>query len=604
MERLFEKHGFSVNDLLPFSEVKILSDIKEKKISDEMRERIISLAEAELERPLLAIPISHFVGYYHGTLPEYIPEFMERRRGAALLAVAEHIEGKGRFINRMLDLTWCMLEETVWIHPAHLSDKKIKGDPILPPLYQDGLMHDVDLRTGVTIGSLSVVYYFAKEIFDSITPVINERIIHDIREKALYPYIQRKFWWDGVSNGKVINWGTWISSNFLLTIACVESDEYIRKAVFAKVLETLNSYTRNYCFDGGCDEGPAYWGASCGCFLDCLDLLYDLSGGKINIYGEPHIRRMFEFAAKYNITDNISIAIADAGPTIAYDPKLIARMGEVTGSDVLRGFATQMKKYEQPYNFGQASPYRSLRHMYTESPADFEYKALKNVWFPNLKVGYSRECEDTSKGMFVCMCGGSNSTSHNHNDLGSVIVYYCGKPVFIDTGVGKYNKKTFGKERYTLTTHSSGYHNTVDIGGFCQSFGAAYTTRDESWDEKTGFVTMNVGGAFSAEAGIKSYIRSSGLEGGKVVITDSFDLDGEREIDIHFVTAVKPEIQKDGSILVAEGRVLRYDERLTASVEAYPPLDDVISKRWGVDELYNIHLKGKVEKASFVTTLE
>ena len=604
MEKLFEKYGYSENDMLPFAEVELLSDMKGKAFSEKNKQLIITLAEKELERPLLAIPMSAFVGYYHGTHPERIPEFMERRRGAILLSLAESIEGKGRFVNRLIDLVWCILEETVWFHPAHLHKRDDGSDAIIPPVCEEGFKHNVDLRTGITIGTLSMVYYLSHELFDSITPLLNQRIIKEVREKALYPYIERDFWWEGCGDTKVINWGTWISSNLLLTVACLESDENIRRAVFSKVLKTLNAYTLNYSFDGGCDEGPGYWGASCGCFLDCLDLLYDISGGKINIYGEPHVRRMFEFAPKYNIHDKQSINLADAGPKNTYSPGLHYRMGVVTDSELLKSFAGFMVKYKTGLDIVPSTPYRSLRSFY-EKPIEFcEFKAAKSVWFPDLKVGYFREFEDTSKGMFVCMGGGSNGTSHNHNDLGSVIVYYGGNPVFIDTGVGRYDKNTFGSKRYTLTKHSSGYHNTVNIGGVLQRNGGQYHTDNEFFDENAGIISMDVTNAYPEEAGINSYVRAVSLKGGRVEISDSFDLDGEKEIDIHFVTHGKPKILPDGSVSLIEGRVMRYDSSLDASIEAYPAHDDVIEERWGTKELYNIHLKGVTKKGTFLTTIE
>lgn len=604
MEKILEKNGFSVNDLLPFGEFKLYSDIPERKFSPDAAARIIELAEAELERPLLAIPISSYVGYYNGTAPEVIPVFDERRNGAIILALAESIEGKGRFTNRLLDLVWCILEESIWIHPAHLKDKGICGDPILPPIYENGLTHDVDLRTGLTVGSLAVVYYFAHSLFDNITPVINQRIIREVREKALLPYIQKRFWWSGECGEKVINWGPWITSNMLLAIACIESDENIRRAVFSKALTTINSYTKNYCFDGGCDEGPGYWAASCGTFLDCLDLFYDLSGGKINVYGEPHVRRMFEFAPKYNIHNNQFIAFADTSSENRYSAGMLRRMGEVTGSELLKSFAGFMSKYSTALNIAASMPYSSLRRFY-ESPVEYcDFKAAKRVWFPDLKVGYSREYEDTSKGMFICMGGGTNGTSHNHNDLGNAIVYYGGSPLLIDMGVGRYNKKTFGRERYTLTTHSSAYHNTVNFGGFVQCAGISFRTENEAVDEKTGFIKMDVTHAYPEEAGVISYVRSTGLEGSVAKIVDEISLNCEKEIDIHFLTHIKPTVNGDGSISLAYGRVMKYDERLSASVEPFEALDDVISTRWGTNELYNIHLKGKISGGVFVTTVE
>ncbi|MBQ9691918.1 MAG: hypothetical protein IJV70_02030, partial [Clostridia bacterium] len=59
-------------------------------------------------------------------------------------------------------------------------------------------------------------------------------------------------------------------------------------------LDSLDNWTALYAPDGGCDEGPSYWGAAGASYFDCLELLYDLSGGKINVYGHPLVKAIFE----------------------------------------------------------------------------------------------------------------------------------------------------------------------------------------------------------------------------------------------------------------------------------------------------------------------
>ena len=94
MERLLEKNGFSEKDILPFEEVRLLADIKEPRYNENKIKSLIEQAEEALKRPVLAIPISHYVGYHNGTLPEAIPYFTERRADAIALAIAEAYEKK------------------------------------------------------------------------------------------------------------------------------------------------------------------------------------------------------------------------------------------------------------------------------------------------------------------------------------------------------------------------------------------------------------------------------------------------------------------------------------------------------------------------------
>ncbi len=61
--------------------------------------------------------------------------------------------------------------------------------------------------------------------------------------------------------------------------------------------------------------------------------------------------------------------------------------------------------------------------------------------------------------------GGFNNESHNHNDVGTFSLYVNTIPVILDAGVGTYAKQTFGKDRYTIWTMQSNYHNLPMING-------------------------------------------------------------------------------------------------------------------------------------------
>ena len=75
--------------------------------------------------------------------------------------------------------------------------------------------------------------------------------------------------------------------------------------------------------------------------------------------------------------------------------------------------------------------------------------------------------EFSSKGLFVfkndrdtlAVQAGNNNFSHNHNDTGSFIYYKNGNPLIIDVGVEEYSEKSFSKDRYTIWTMRSTYHN-------------------------------------------------------------------------------------------------------------------------------------------------
>ena len=92
------------------------------------------------------------------------------------------------------------------------------------------------------------------------------------------------------------------------------------------------------------------------------------------------------------------------------------------------------------------------------------------TWYPETEFCYMKN----KNGMFVAAKGGFNNESHNHNDVGTFSLYVNTIPVIIDAGVGTYTKQTFGKDRYTIWTMQSNYHNLPMINGISQKFGQDY----------------------------------------------------------------------------------------------------------------------------------
>ncbi len=77
-----------------------------------------------------------------------------------------------------------------------------------------------------------------------------------------------------------------------------------------------------------------------------------------------------------------------------------------------------------------------------------------DAWFPSTGLMVARDSH-----YVLAAKAGDNADSHNHNDVGSFILYKDKKPFIIDLGVGSYTKKTFSKDRYDIWTMQSQYHN-------------------------------------------------------------------------------------------------------------------------------------------------
>jgi hypothetical protein len=361
-------------------------------------------------------------------------------------------------------------------------------------------------------------------------------------------------------------------------------------------MKYLDNYTSWIPADGGCDEGAGYWSAAGGSLFDCVELIYDMTGGEVSAFDVELLRLMGEYEVKVNIHDSRYINFADCSSSMYPDGFLLTRFGQRCGSEMLEAFGRVLtqKCSSKPSN---RHLYRGLKDMLM--PVDWDAKvtkAAKCVWMDSLKVMISRDSEDTSVGMFLAIKGGHNRESHNHNDVGHFIVYYEGNPVIIDPGTVSYTKDTFGSKRYTIWAMQSHYHNLPAFDGIGEKPGPEFKSTREVFDEATSTISLGLEEAYDKAAGVISYTRVANLTDGVITIRDEIELDEEREIDFRLMTHRAPELIEAGKLALVEGRTLIYNKALEYELEEVDPVGADTVKGWGTPVLYRMHFKTRGQK--------
>ena len=148
----------------------------------------------------------------------------------------------------------------------------------------------------------------------------------------------------------------------------------------------------------------------------------------------------------------------------------------------------------------------------------------------------------------------------------------------------------------------------VPLNGQAQRAGTRFASTDEDYDEESGRLTMQLRDAYPAEAAIKSYVRSAVLMDGCVTLTDELLLEGEGEVDFHFLTTADPTDCEKGAFTLFGCRIT-YDPALSMRVEKIEkeaPETAVIPAHWETDAIRRITLTGKVpvEGKTFVITVK
>ena len=604
MARLFREGGIRAEgNVLPLSEFKLYSDIKEASFAPDKLERVVKRAENYLNEDIPFLPLSLYREFFiNGNRSNYEAVYFKRRDMVLTLAIAEAYEGKGRFADKLADVAWAISEESTWIIPAHTGHSPSHPGTSVPEVYSTEQIHGIDLFSATTAATLTAVCIYAGKVLDGISPLIRERLEFMIKERTVKPFVNCAFYWSGIHGNRPNNWCPWIVSNVLYVTANLEGDSYMRTRVVQRALDFIDFFTSFYHDDGGCDEGPGYWSHAGGSFFDCLETLEDMTGGKINIYSNPLVRAIGEYEAKMNIHGNRFVNFADCNGKVLPDGALLMRYGKKCGSDMLEKFGAIVSKQNYPA-VNSSAPYRSIKALLTPTVTEeLTPNAEKNTYLSGLKIMVSRESSDTSQGLFLAMKGGNNNESHNHNDIGNFIVYSNGQPVLIDVGVGTYTRQTFSSRRYELWFMQSNYHNLPTFDGMGEMQGAEYCSSDEQYDADEGSLSLQLAGAFRPEVGVKSFRRKAILTDGKITVSDDITLDKEREIDFHFMCCVAPVLNKPGEIALAEGRALRYDPSLECEIEEFFSEGLNAKAAWGTENLWRIHLRtnAKTFKGDFI----
>jgi hypothetical protein len=373
--------------------------------------------------------------------------------------------------------------------------------------------------------------------------------------KALIPYFTRNdFWYMGFAGGRPNNWNPWINYNMLNSFLLIETDPLKKVAEVNKIISSLDKFLNGYSDDGGCDEGPSYWGAAGALLYESLEVLKDATGGKFDVFSDPLVQNIGKYFYKANIHAPYFINFADADATTMGDASAVYRYGKAIKDPIMQQFGAYLY---QKGKSGDRTPdgkicdqLKSLTLMEELKTAPAKEALVSDFWLPDTEVGGARDKEGSFAGFFFGAKGGFNDESHNHNDVGSCVMYYNGNPCIIDLGREEYNAKTFSPRRYEIWTMQSGFHNLPVINGTDQKEGGNFKARNSSFTSNSKTVTFStdIAGAYTADAMVKSWIRTYTLNRGRsFVITDRFELTGQNKshtssnlITCCKVTEIKP----------------------------------------------------------------
>ncbi len=519
-------------------------------ITKEFKAQLVARGEDNLEHKWVSMTASEYLEYEKtGNRALYKNE---DRNHTALreLVLAELAEGKGRFLEQIVDGLWFYSYKLTWSHPQHT---RYQSSRRAIPVYDE---RPVTYHSSAVGATIALAWHFFKDSMDKMDPSISIAVKEAMNLNIFIPYMddnQVGQSWQGFEKVRLLNNHTTNQNlNCTLCFMLMEEDsEKLMNALQRSVCieDKFMSYIKH---DGACEEGSSYWKASFGKVYEYCRLLYDFSDGKINLFNNELIRKMGEFKANAYLGEGYHMNYGDGAPRDYVSPALLYRFGKDTKSKLLKNFGLflmveEKDKFDNRNLPGKSgSLYLALETLrYGRTMSADQKVALQNaennmdvlcrqldivesVYYPETEYAILRNDNDwvlTAKGAF-------NDESHNHNDVGSGMLYIESKPVIIDPGIGVYNKNTFGEKRYTEWCMRSDWHNLPVINGKIQEYGAEYKAANSTCDLRKKTFSTEIQGAYSPDADCSKWQRTYKITNKSAIITDVFELKSRKTSDV------------------------------------------------------------------------
>jgi hypothetical protein len=495
------------------------------------------------------------------------------------------------------DGVWLLCEETTWCLPAHQPGGL--PDPDNP---------QVDLFAAETAALLAWTALLTGEHAD--------RVRREVKLRVLDPYRARDDWrWLGLNGHEHLNnWTPWIHSNLLIASLLFDDQPQVTAN---RAVAALDRYLDVVPDDGGCDEGASYWWRAGASLAECLETLAEACGTDFGAFQLPKVRAIARYPMTAHIADNVHVNFADGGirpPGIV--PHLLYRFAVRTGDSQLRQHARAIRRHAASLVTGPNSSLGRVLGAITDdewaaAPPE-PFPAPLQSWLPATGVLTAREREGDPAGLFLAAKAGHNDESHNHNDVGSFIVAYKGRPLLIDPGAGVYTRQTFGPDRYQIWTMQSSWHNTPAPAGHPQAAGRAHRATDVSaaLSAAAAELALDLAAAYPATAGVRSWRRTLRLDRTAALISihDSWELNQESERSVcYLITQEQPQVA-GATITLPSGLVIDIDATVDGtsaggiSVERRDLDDPQLRAVWG-EHLYRITLALPGQRGSLSTLI-
>jgi hypothetical protein len=344
-------------------------------------------------------------------------------------------------VDYLQDLLWAYCDQWTWVMAAHEARQIDLGSAALTSTLAE-ILHAVGDR-------------LEAEVTERVTAEIDRRTFQVFSEyQHLDGWETVRMNWNHVCNGEIIR----------AALYQVEDPQHLARLTHAAI-QNLTYALDGFASDGGCEEGPGYWGYGFGHYLYVAQALYLKTNGAIDLFQGDRIDAICRYPLAAHIKDNLRSTFADSSH--GYIPLRAAL--------IINEHKQLPELFDlcEPNKDGSlsASGHHELATLTTQKVSG--KPDPKDYFLPGLGQVKLRS-KPGPRSLTLMAIAGHNGVPHNHNDIGSFIIHRGDKLWLNDPGGPVYNRKTFGPNRYDIVFCNSLGHSVPVVNGKLQQPGSRY----------------------------------------------------------------------------------------------------------------------------------
>ncbi|MBD3177412.1 MAG: heparinase, partial [Armatimonadia bacterium] len=347
----------------------------------------------------------------------------QRRGRISTLALAECLEGRGRFIGPLQGTIRAICAEPTWVMPAHDRDKR----------NFEGTLIDIDLGSSGLAWQLATAYDL---LGDGLEPDVRQLIHGKIRDRILDPFLamvrgeREANWWMTATN----NWNHVCLAGVVGSALAVSESPQERAEILLAGAHYSEYGLQGFTEDGYCSEGVGYWNYGFGHFISLAEMTHQATGGRIDLFQRDDVIPPAMYGARMEIAEGVYPAFADCSVNARPDSRLMSFLGQK--------YQLGLDDYPPETMVGPGGGLASaVLYSFATSAATDPVEEAGRVrlglteWFEEAGILISRAGDSK---LAIAGKGGHNSEHHNHNDVGSYVVVVGGRAVLLDPGAETY----------------------------------------------------------------------------------------------------------------------------------------------------------------------